>query len=69
MDREGNRPFPILVVDDKADIEPSINLRMRPRIRYANYLLFFASDGVNALEILPEATGAPILGEECESKD
>ena len=32
MDREGNGPFQMLVVDDKADIEPLNNKRMRPRI-------------------------------------
>ena len=54
MDREGNRPFHILVVDDEADIEPLINQRMRPRIRSGKYQFFFASDGIKALEILSE---------------
>ena len=51
MDREGNEPFQILVVDDEADIEPLIEQRMRPRIRSGKYRFLLARNGIKALVI------------------
>ena len=51
MDREGNRPFPILVVDDETDIEALIEQRMRPRIRSGKYRFLLARFGIKTLVI------------------
>ena len=51
MDREGNRPFPILVVDDEADIEPLINQRMRSCVRSGKYRFLLARFGIKELVI------------------
>ena len=45
-------PFTILVVDDEPDLVPLIKQRMRPQIRSREFAFLFASDGVEALEIL-----------------
>jgi adenylate cyclase len=44
----------ILVVDDEVDIEPLILQRFRRAIRSGSMKLFFARDGVHALEIMDE---------------
>ena len=51
MNREGNGPFQILVVDDEADIESLIDHRIRLRIRSGNYRFLLARIGVKALVI------------------
>lgn len=51
MDREGNGPFQIPVVDDEADIEPLIDNRMRLRIRSGKYRCLFSRDAIKALVI------------------
>lgn len=54
MDREGNGPFQLPVVDDEADIESPNDQRMRPRIRSGKYRFLLAGDGVKALESLSD---------------
>ena len=44
----------ILVVDDEIDVEPMIRQRYRREIRAGRVKLFFARDGVHALEIMDE---------------
>ena len=44
----------ILVVDDEVDVEPMIRQRFRREIRAGNIKLFFAHDGVHALELMDE---------------
>ena len=44
----------ILIVDDEVDVEPMIRQRFRREIRAGNIKLFFAHDGVHALEIMDE---------------
>ena len=44
----------ILVVDDEVDVEPMIRQRFRREIRAGKVKLFFAHDGVHALEIMDE---------------
>ena len=44
----------ILVVDDEIDVEPMIRQRYRREIRAGRVKLFFARDGVHALEIMGE---------------
>ena len=42
----------ILVVDDEVDVEPMIRQRFRREIRAGRVKLFFAHDGIHALEIM-----------------
>ena len=44
----------ILVVDDEVDVEPMIRQRFRREIRAGNIKLFFAHDGIHALELMDE---------------
>ena len=44
----------ILVVDDEVDVEPMIRQRFRREIRAGKIKLFFAHDGVHALELMDE---------------
>ena len=44
----------ILVVDDEIDVEPMIRQRFRREIRAGKVKLFFAHDGVHALELMDE---------------
>ena len=44
----------ILVVDDEPDVEPLIRQRMRRDVRAGKYEFVFASDGVEALELLEQ---------------
>jgi len=44
----------ILVVDDEVDVEPMIRQRFRREVRAGEFKLFFARDGVHALELMDE---------------
>lgn len=44
--------YKILVVDDEPDLEPLVKMRMRREIRSKLYTFVFASNGVEALEVL-----------------
>ncbi|MDD9986302.1 MAG: SpoIIE family protein phosphatase [Spirochaetaceae bacterium] len=48
------QPHKILVVDDEPDVEPLIRQRMRRDVRAGKYEFVFASDGVEALELLEQ---------------
>jgi len=46
------RPYRILVVDDEPDLETLVKLRFRRQIRDGSWSFLFASDGLEALDIL-----------------
>ena len=48
------RPYKILMVDDEPDLEPLVLQRMRRKIRSGDYCFVFASNGVDALDLLQE---------------
>ncbi|MEL7141897.1 MAG: ATP-binding protein [Cyanobacteria bacterium J06554_3] len=54
-------PHHILVVDDETDVEPLISQRFRREIRQGAYTFSFASNGVEALEQINQAAGAPLV--------
>ena len=47
-------PYKILVVDDEPDLEHLMRQRLRRDVRSGQYTLFFAQNGVEALERLSE---------------
>jgi class 3 adenylate cyclase len=49
---EPAKPFHILVVDDEPDLQSLVKLRFRRQIREGSWSFIFASDGIEALEIL-----------------
>ena len=53
---EPDRPFHILVVDDEPDLEPLMRQRFRRKVRRGDYVLHFAANGVEALDVVRSDT-------------
>ena len=49
----------ILFVDDEADVEPMVRMKLRREIRKGAYDIAFAADGRDALALLSPARRAP----------
>jgi class 3 adenylate cyclase len=56
-----HRPATILTVDDEPDVEPLIRQGLKRETRDGRYDLLFASDGVEALEVLEEAPSVELV--------
>ena len=55
------RPYRILIVDDEPDVEALVLQRMRQKIRSGEYSFVFASNGVEALDVLKEEKDVDIV--------
>ena len=55
------RPYRILIVDDEPDVEALVLQRMRQKIRSGEYSFVFASNGVEALDVLKEDKDVDIV--------
>ena len=60
-DTEQDPPFNILLVDDEPDLELLIRQKMRPEIRSGKYVFSFATNGVEALQVLKENPGIDMV--------